>query len=554
MAIKPDYETGTVSITNGTNMLSGINTFWVLAKIQKGDTFKVKNLDAIIEEVVSNTEITLKEAWTGGDLAASSYAIRYQPDGSRFAGAYVEIRDLLANGNLTAFASLVGALDLIPIFTGAGALTLIPRNDLIKGVETNEKVAILAERAAFDAEAKGFSVLVADVGDGRSAIYFKESSTSGDWSDPAFLTGPSGSFQSEGDWSAATAYEDGQVVSYQGSSWISLQDTNLNHAPPTLPTEWNAWWTILSRRGDGFTFRGDYVGATAYLKDDVVVNQNSAWIALQTTTGNAPPTLPTTSNAQWKLLVLGKTGKWRGDYVGGDTYIVGDTVLFNNSTWIAIAPTTGNAPPALPTTVNTWWQLQAAKGTGDVSGPATNANGNLALWDGVNSKTLKDGGPITAAGIALSNISGTPVADRLPYLTGASGGALTTLSSFARSVLDDTTGNAMAVTMGYVQGSVSQTWYVKLPGGLIVQWGSSVVTTGGGGGGVNIALAQAYTTSSSWSLAAMNGEQASGAILVSGYPAGKSAAGFLLVLKNSTTGTVQADGVAYRIDWVAVGV
>src|SRR3546814_10080972 len=38
----------------------------------------------IFEEVVSNTEITLKEAWTGGDLAASAYAIRYQPDGSRF--------------------------------------------------------------------------------------------------------------------------------------------------------------------------------------------------------------------------------------------------------------------------------------------------------------------------------------------------------------------------------------------------------------------------------------------------------------------------------------
>lgn len=223
MAIKPDHEAGTVSITNGTNTLSGVNTFWVLAKIQKGDTFKVKNLDAIIEEVVSNTEIILKEAWTGGNLTASPYAIRYQPDGSRFAGAYVEIRELLANGNLTAFAALVGALDLIPIFTGAGALTLIPKNDLIQGVQTDENVETLAERAAFDGEAKGFSVLVADVGDGRSAIYFKLSSTSGDWSDPAYLTGANGSFQSEGDWLAATTYEIGKVVFYQGSSWISCR-------------------------------------------------------------------------------------------------------------------------------------------------------------------------------------------------------------------------------------------------------------------------------------------------------------------------------------------
>lgn len=398
MAIKPDYEAGTVSITNGTTTLTGVNTFWVLAKIQKGDTFKVKNLDAIIEEVVSNTEITLKEAWTGGDLAGTAYAIRYQPDGSRFAGAYVEIRDLLANGNLTAFAALVGALDLIPIFTGAGALTLIPKNELIQGVQTNEKVDTLAERAAFDTEAKGFTVLVADVGNGRSAIYFKASGASADWSDPAYLTGPSGSFQSEGLWSAATTYEDGQVVSYQGSSWISLQDTNLNHAPPTLPTTSNAWWTILSRRGDGFTFRGDYAGATAYLKDDAVVNQNSLWLALLATTGNAPPTLPTTSNVQWKLVALGKTGTFRGDYAGGDTYVVGDTVLYNNSTWIAIAPTTGNAPPALPTTVNTWWQLQAARGSGDVSGPASSVARNIAVFSDATGKSVSDSGvPIRTA-------------------------------------------------------------------------------------------------------------------------------------------------------------
>lgn len=391
MAIKPDYEAGTVSITNGTTTLTGVNTFWVLAKIQKGDTFKVKNLDAIIEEVVSNTEITLKEAWTGGDLAASAYAIRYQPDGSRFAGAYVEIRDLLANGNLTAFASLVGALDLIPIFTGAGALTLIPKNELIQGIETNEKVDTLSERAAFDTEAKGFTVLVADVGDGRSAIYFKESSTSGDWSDPAYLTGPNGSFQSEGDWSAATTYEDGQVVFYQGSSWISLQDTNLNHAPPTLPTTSNAWWTILARAASGFTFRGDWLVGTAYVKDDVVVSQNSSWIALQANTGSAPPTLPTTSNANWKLIVLG-SGTFKADYAAGTQYLYGDTVLFNNSTWIAKVPTIGNAPPALPTTSNTWWSLVAAKGTGDVNGPASSVANRLPVFVDATGKTIGDSG------------------------------------------------------------------------------------------------------------------------------------------------------------------
>lgn len=125
MAIKPDYETGTVSITNGDVTLTGVGSLWAIATIQKGDTFKVANLDAIIEEVVSNTEITLKEPWTGGTLAASAYAIRFQPDGSRYAAALIQLQELLDNGNLEAVASLAGEFGKIPIFTGPGAMTLV---------------------------------------------------------------------------------------------------------------------------------------------------------------------------------------------------------------------------------------------------------------------------------------------------------------------------------------------------------------------------------------------------------------------------------------------
>lgn len=37
-------------------------------------------------------------------------------------------------------------------------------------------------------------------------------------------------------------------------------------------------------------------------------------------------------------------------------------------------------------------------GGGDVLGPATSANGNLAVWDGTDSKTLKDGGAVPTGG------------------------------------------------------------------------------------------------------------------------------------------------------------
>lgn len=52
------------------------------------------------------------------------------------------------------------------------------------------QVDTLADRDDYDDRPTGFAVLVADTGDGRSAIYSKNSATSGDWSDPAYVTGP----------------------------------------------------------------------------------------------------------------------------------------------------------------------------------------------------------------------------------------------------------------------------------------------------------------------------------------------------------------------------
>lgn len=49
--------------------------------------------------------------------------------------------------------------------------------------------------------------------------------------------------------------------------------------------------------------RGAYAGGTQYYEDDLVTDQGGIWLALQDTIGNAPPTLPTTSNANWLLVV-----------------------------------------------------------------------------------------------------------------------------------------------------------------------------------------------------------------------------------------------------------
>lgn len=53
-----------------------------------------------------------------------------------------------------------------------------------------------------------------------------------------------------GPWSGVTTYKTADVVEDDGSAWASRQDDNLNHAPPTLPTESNDWWELVAARGD----------------------------------------------------------------------------------------------------------------------------------------------------------------------------------------------------------------------------------------------------------------------------------------------------------------
>jgi hypothetical protein len=55
MAIKPDYDAGTVSVAANGTVVTGTGTLWAIATIGPGDTFKVKNLDAVIASVDSNT-------------------------------------------------------------------------------------------------------------------------------------------------------------------------------------------------------------------------------------------------------------------------------------------------------------------------------------------------------------------------------------------------------------------------------------------------------------------------------------------------------------------
>lgn len=131
-------------------------------------------------------------------------------------------------------------------------------------------VAASSLRSTYDAQAGGFSFLATDLG----AISFKNSATSGDWSAwIPFGVGPAGP---------------------QGAQGIQGPQGVTGATGPTGP-----------QGAKGMTYRGSYSAAVGYVQDDVVYDQNSSWIALQATTGNAPPTLPTISNSYWSIVAVG---------------------------------------------------------------------------------------------------------------------------------------------------------------------------------------------------------------------------------------------------------
>ena len=105
----------------------------------------------------------------------------------------------------------------------------------------------------------------------------------------------------------------------------------------------------------------------------------------------------------------------------------------------------------------------------------TGLTGTAQPFDGSGNVSI----PVNLAKALLAMAGVTPSADKLPYFTGASSAALTTLSAFARTILDDTSAEAVRNTIaanaatcgGIVAQSLTQNGYVKWANGFIIQWG-----------------------------------------------------------------------------------
>lgn len=336
------YGDGTATVAVGSRTVTGADTGWLtevagLTPIKVGDKFGIHvGRPIVIEQIISDTELLLADDWPGPAQTDAPYKVELTSPTIAAVEAMRRLLASLSNGNLDSLSEISVGTDDIPIGIGPGVFSTINKAALVQGVQYDAWVANLAGRAAYNGAAAGFSVLVIDIGDGRSALYFKNSATSGDWSSPSYVTGPVGpaGVNQRGNYSAGTAYAIRDIVQYGGSTWIAKVATTGN-APPTLPTTENTQWLLFARSGTaGVVDRGTYSGVTAYEANDIVLNSGSTWLALQSTTGNAPPTLPTESNAYWRLLARkGTDGSGTGDVVGPTGGVaVNDLAVFADTT------------------------------------------------------------------------------------------------------------------------------------------------------------------------------------------------------------------------------
>ena len=224
MAINIDqshYSTGTATVS-GVNVTGFGTTFTVL---RKGDQWGThKGFGVRIAGITDDTHLTLAYDVPGLQQTAEPFEVQRTPYDLGYLQAIEDIIHLMGEGALPSLAAVDGtggdklikligpntaeAFDgtrviNIAALTGAGVIefdllgnaNLIPKTELISGVETDGKANTISERdAKFGGQAADFSVMVADIGvvPVRSAIYFKNTATLNDWSAPVVLTGLGG--------------------------------------------------------------------------------------------------------------------------------------------------------------------------------------------------------------------------------------------------------------------------------------------------------------------------------------------------------------------------
>ena len=147
------------------------------------------------------------------------------------------------------------------------------------------------------------------------------------------------SFNFEDTWSSATDYQEGDVVTYGGYTYVATR-INTNAAPPyNLASDWDILTT-------GFNVVGLWTGTSNYTQGDVVQFGGGSFVAI-TTSYNTDPT----NAANWDKIQDGV--RWMGEWVSTVDYQKGEAVKRLSSSYIAVDQSTNQDPTT--DSAGTYW-------------------------------------------------------------------------------------------------------------------------------------------------------------------------------------------------------
>jgi hypothetical protein len=198
MTAFPSYAIGTVSVINGSTIVTGSGVIWSGYNARPGDTIVIAGQAAFVDDVTDDNHLVIPE-WPGADLTGTSYAI-YKSSPLRFAGGDVmlDVQKLVAAWNAIGFF----------VYVPAGATEPDPS---------------LGE-------------------EGQSA---RQPSTSKEWYKEGGVWNYTGVYAnisfSEDPWSSETAYGARTVLPHSGKLWIARRN-NTGVEPGTSAADWGVFY------------------------------------------------------------------------------------------------------------------------------------------------------------------------------------------------------------------------------------------------------------------------------------------------------------------------
>jgi len=196
--------------------------------------------------------------------------------------------------------------------------------------------------------------------------------------------------QFEDSYDASTTYQDGDVVTYGGYTYVYI---NATPASGQTPTD-NSYWDVITT---GFKALGAYSHGTAYKTGDTIQYGGNNYVANANNTSQYPAnTNGTTNTSYWTLNLEGFN--YRAAYNAATTYNIGDVVRLTATSYVAIQDRILNVSPDSDATK---WQVIAQGDTGAV----LSTRGDLIIQGAAATTRL----PIGIVGAVLTTDGSDPI-------------------------------------------------------------------------------------------------------------------------------------------------